>query len=193
MNNKLIEFLKNYIECERPEKSKWEKHSVSVAKAAWLIGNRIKSIDENKAYIYGLLHDVGRIFGDMKINHIFMGYKLLNYGGYNDISRICLTHSFPIKDINQVTKIWDCKTEDYLFLEKYLNGIKYNDYDMLIQLCDVLCDHNGFIDMEERFIDIVNRYGFDESNTIKRFNKLRELKKYFEVKAGITIENILNL
>ena len=47
--------------------------------------------------------------------------------------------------------------------------------------------------MEERFIDIVNRYGFDESNTIKRFNKLRELKKYFEVKSGITIENILNL
>ena len=38
----------------------WKMHSISVATNARLIADRIKGMDSDKAYILGLLHDIGR-------------------------------------------------------------------------------------------------------------------------------------
>jgi putative nucleotidyltransferase with HDIG domain len=55
---------------------KWIDHSYNVAKAAEKIAN-ICSLDSNLAYIYGLLHDIGRYEGITHLKHVYSGHKLM--------------------------------------------------------------------------------------------------------------------
>ena len=158
-----------------------------------MIASQVKGLDANLAESYGYIHDIGRAFGEMKINHIFFGYRFLLGEGYEDAAKICLTHSFPVQDIYQVTGVWDCEKEDYDFLANYLGNIQYTKYDKLIQLCDVIGSANGITIMEKRLVDIVRRYGIDSNNLITRWNKLFELKEEFEKEAGCSLEKILGL
>ena len=77
---------------------KWISHSRNVANAAKKIGEKI-GMDGEKAYAYGLLHDIGRSLTDGQFQHIIKGYELMMTYGYEDIARICLTHSFAIQDV----------------------------------------------------------------------------------------------
>lgn len=53
----------------------WVKHSVNVGIAARKIAEKISSLDPEKAYIVGLLHDIGRRVGIVDIpTHICEGY-----------------------------------------------------------------------------------------------------------------------
>lgn len=47
----------------------------------------------------GLLYNIGRREGIIDMKHIICGYRFMKSNGYVDISRICLNHSFPYKDI----------------------------------------------------------------------------------------------
>ena len=38
----------------------WEQHSISVAKNARLIAEKVEGMDCDKAYVMGLMHDIGR-------------------------------------------------------------------------------------------------------------------------------------
>ena len=56
----------------------WTKHSINVGVAARNIAQKIPDMDEEKAYIVGLLHDIGRRckFGFVDIpTHVYEGYK----------------------------------------------------------------------------------------------------------------------
>ena len=52
----------------------WIKHSENVAAAAKIIADNCKNLDGNKAYILGLLHDIGRRTGIYAMRHIIDGY-----------------------------------------------------------------------------------------------------------------------
>lgn len=52
----------------------WVKHSRSVGLNAKLIADKIDILDSNKAYVMGLLHDIGRRAGIKSIMHTFVGY-----------------------------------------------------------------------------------------------------------------------
>ena len=53
----------------------WVKHSLNVGIAARNIAHLIPSLDENKAYIVGVLHDIGRRVGIVNIpKHVYEGY-----------------------------------------------------------------------------------------------------------------------
>lgn len=170
----------------------WINHSIYVGQAARKIASYIDGIDANLAESYGYLHDIGRMFGEMKINHIFEGYRFLLSEGYDDAARICLTHSFPVQDIKQVKGVWDSSPADYKFMENYLTSIEYTQYDELIQLCDVFGSAEGVTAMEKRLVDIVLRYGMDEY-TVNRWKSLFVLKEKFEKKIGRQIEDVLGL
>lgn len=170
----------------------WINHSFYVGKVAGEIASHIAGMNADLAEAYGYIHDIGRMFGEMQIKHVFAGYRFLLDEGYPDAANICLTHSFPIQDIKQVKDIWDCTAADYAFLEKYLSSIEYTQYDELIQLCDVFGSAEGVTVMEKRLVDIVLRYGFDEF-TVNRWKSLLILQKTFEEKMGTTIEAVLGL
>ena len=120
----------------------WVDHSRVVARAAKAIALKCH-LDDEKAYIFGLLHDIGRYEGIRDLHHIYAGYKLMIEKGYNDIARICLTHSFQYKNINAYSGKNDCMKEEINEIRMALNSYKYDDYDKLIQLCDSISMAKG--------------------------------------------------
>lgn len=168
----------------------WTEHSLNVAEAARRIAESCKNLDCSKAFVCGLLHDIGRRNGVSAVKHIIDGYDYVMSKGWDEIGRVCLTHSFPIKDIEADIGKKDISKEQYDFINHYLNTIEYDDYDKLIILCDALADANGFCILEKRFIDTTRRYGIFPF-TIDRWNKTYEFKEYFEVLIGKSIYKLL--
>ena len=95
-------------------------------------------MDGDRAYAMGLLHDIGRREGVMDMKHIICGYRFMKAMGYVDIARICLTHSFPYKNIKSYNGKNDCSEEETIFIKDFLEQREYDDYDRLIQLCDAV-------------------------------------------------------
>lgn len=54
----------------------WTKHSVNVGIAARNIAEKVPGMAAEKAYIVGVLHDIGRRVGIVDIpTHVYEGYK----------------------------------------------------------------------------------------------------------------------
>lgn len=168
----------------------WEQHSQSVAKNAQLIAEKVKNMDSDKAYILGLLHDIGRRAGVTGIKHIFDGYDYMLSLGEAEIARICLTHSFPMKDVNTFLGKYDCSPEQLDFLKEFLETVEYNNYDVLIQLCDAISLPNGACIMEKRFVDVAIRHGLP-AFTIEKWKAFMNTKRYFDELCGCDIYTLL--
>ena len=76
----------------------WADHCRVVARIAKTIAKE-SGLDTNRAYVSGLLHDIGRYEGVMGLRHIYAGYEMMMRKGYDLIAEICLSHSFPYQDI----------------------------------------------------------------------------------------------
>lgn len=167
----------------------WTKHSYHVADAARIIAEKC-SMDSDKAFVCGLLHDIGRRTGIAAVRHIIDGYDYAVSKGWDEVARVCLTHSFPVKDIEADIGKKDISQQQYDFIKNYLNGLVYDEYDKLIILCDALADADGFCILEKRFIDTTRRYGIYPFS-VDRWNMTYEYKAYFENKIGSSIYSLL--
>ena len=167
----------------------WTSHSYNVAQAAKIIAENC-NMDSEKAFVCGLLHDIGRRTGIAAVRHIIDGYDYAVSKGWNEVARVCLTHSFPVKDIEADIGKKDISQEQYTFIKEYLDRLEYDDYDKLIILCDALADANGFCILEKRFIDTTRRYGIYPFS-IDRWNKTYEYKEYFEKIIGKSLYSLL--
>ncbi len=85
----------------------WIEHSYKVAHLAEKIACRA-GMNSEKAYILGLLHDIGRRNGSMRARHALEGFQFLNDMGFAEGARICLTHTFQYKDVEAIYDTWDC-------------------------------------------------------------------------------------
>ena len=168
----------------------WEDHSYNVARAAEIIAKHCECFDSEKAFVCGLLHDIGRRTGIAAVRHIIDGYDYAISQGWDEVARVCLTHSFPVKDIEADIGKKDITKEQYDFIKNYLNSLEYDDYDKLIILCDALADANGFCILEKRFIDTTRRYGIYPFS-VERWNKTYEYKEFFEKMIGKPIYALL--
>ncbi len=168
----------------------WIDHSRNVAFAALNIAKQCPDLDADKAYVLGLLHDIGRRTGVAVVRHIIDGYDYAVLKGWDEVGRICLTHSFPIKDIEADIGKKDINSQQYKFIEHFLNTIEYDEYDKLIILCDALADAQGFCILEKRFVDTTRRYGIYPF-TVERWNKTIEYKEYFENIMNASIYSVL--
>ena len=177
-------------EAHRLNPGPWYSHSLYVAEGAKLIAAHRADLDADAAYILGLLHDIGRRCGVTQMRHVIDGYNFLHDEGYEDAARISMTHSFPIQDSRMVVGGWDCSAEELKFVENYLAGIEYDDYDRLLQLCDTIALPSGFCLMEKRFIDVALRYGISE-NIPPKWQKFLDLQTYFSEKIGRSIYAVL--
>lgn len=168
----------------------WVEHSLFVGKAAELIAKEDKGLDGNIALVLGMLHDIGRRYGVTSMRHSIDGYKFSMEKGYNLLARICITHSFPYKNIDAVFGQWDCTDTEYKFVKEYLDNIDLSAYDKLIQLCDALALPTGYCLMEKRMLDVALRHGVNEY-TIEKWKATFEIKKFFEERIGKSIYNVL--
>ena len=169
----------------------WEQHSVSVATNARLIAQNVPELDRDKAYVMGLMHDIGRRAGVTGIRHIFDGYDYLMSIGDPDCARICLTHSFPLKDVKTFFGKYDCTEEQLVSLQDFLNHHEFDDYDILIQLCDAISLPNGACIMEKRLVDVALRHGLPDF-TIEKWKAFMRTKKHFDQLCGCNIYDLLS-
>ena len=167
----------------------WIGHSESVAQNAKLIAQRC-GLDAQKAYVMGLLHDIGRREGVSGIKHIFDGYAYMLEMGEKEIARICLTHSFPLKDVQTYIGAYDCTEEQLAFLRDFLEHTEQDDYDRLIQLCDAISLPEGACIMEKRLMDVALRHGLPEFS-LDKWRAFLALKQYFDDKCGCNLYEFL--
>ena len=136
---------------------KWGDHCRNAAKSAEAIGSAA-GLDRDRCYVSGLLHDIGRQFGNMQLGHVYYGWKYMQELGYPAIARICLTHSFALQERRGYGGAFDLTEEQLDEMFTALAAIDYDDYDRLIQLCDNISGASGIMRMEDRLQDIISRY-----------------------------------
>ena len=159
----------------------WGDHSRVAAHCAEKIAEECGDLDADKAYILGLLHDIGRKFGARHLGHVFDGYSYMQSLGYDQVARICLTHSFNTQSISEYNGKFDTTSEELKIIQDALAATDMDDYDRLIQLCDSLAGAEGVLDIEERMADVKRRYGAYPQT---KWDKNLAIKKYFEDKMG---------
>lgn len=182
------EALLSQAEAKNP--GPWVSHSRAVAQAAYNLAARLPEIEADNAYILGLLHDIGRAAGVSDMRHVIDGYRWMMELGYDDTARICLTHSFQLKDVRSMSHNWDGAPEDAEFIGRFIEQVEYDDYDLLIQLCDALALPEGFCLIEKRMIDVAMRRGMN-TYTIPKWEAIFQLQKMFERRLGHSIYNLL--
>lgn len=136
-------------------------------------------MDAEKAYVLGLLHDIGRKFGVRHLGHVSDGYRFMMSLGYDDAAKICLTHSFNNHTVDEYIGKLDVSEEEMEMIKTELARTVYDDYDRLIQLCDSLAGAEGVLDIEDRMNDVKKRYG---SYPQDKWDSNMRLKRYFEEK-----------
>lgn len=166
----------------------WVKHSINTGIAARNIAEKVPGMDSGKAYVLGLLHDIGRRAGVVDIpTHVYEGYKYCMSKGWDEAAKICMTHSYLLmKD----EFCYEPETEQEKAIKSFIMGCQADDYDRLIQLCDSLAVDYGFVILEKRFVDVTRRYGIMEGY-IKGWEVAFAIKEDFENRMGCSIYDVL--
>ena len=167
----------------------WTAHCEVAGRTAEIIANKC-GLNAERAYVSGLLHDIGYYSyrdGTGEKDHIFAGYDLMTKKGYDDIAKICLSHSFPCKNVKEFASSYiKCNDTEMDFILTFLSETTYDDYDKLIQLCDSLCLSQGVVILEKRLVEVVMRKGFGDF-TLNKWGKWFEIKDYFDNMCGMNI------
>lgn len=175
-------------EAETHNPGPWGNHSRTAAHCAEKIAQACTDMDGEKAYILGLLHDIGRKFGVRHLGHVSDGYRYMMELGYDEAAKICLTHSFNNHTVEEYIGKFDTTQEELSLIQSELASAVYDEYDMLIQLCDALAGADGVLDISQRMEDVKRRYGFYPQ---PKWDRNLELKTHFECKAGRNIYEIV--
>lgn len=175
-------------EAEKCNPGAWSNHSRITACCAEKIAEKFDGLDSEKAYILGLLHDIGRKFGVSHLRHVSDGYSYMMSLGFDEAAKICLTHSFNNQTLDDYIGRFDTTKDELTLIEDKLKSIEMNDYDRLIQLCDSLAGSEKILNIEERMADVKRRYG---QYPQEKWNKNLQLKQYFENKIGKDIYTVV--
>ncbi|MBE5865738.1 MAG: HD domain-containing protein [Lachnospiraceae bacterium] len=159
----------------------WGNHSRVAAHCAEKIAVACGDMDADKAYILGLLHDIGRKFGGRHLGHVSDGYSYMMSLGYDEVAQICLTHSFNSQSTDEYIGDFDTTDEELKLIQDTLKVVVMDEYDRLIQLCDSLAGAEGVLNIEEHMADVKRRYG---SYPREKWDSNLALKRHFEEKMG---------
>lgn len=174
-------------EGERLNPGAWGNHS----RVAGLCAQRIAEaagMDGEKARVLGMLHDIGRRNGVHGIRHAVDGYNFLMEKGYDQAARISMTHSFAIKSLESALGTIDVTEAEKQFMLDYIENCEYDDYDLLMQVCDSIALAEGPADMETRMGDVKRRYGWYPQD---KWDRHMELGRYFEERTGRKLMDIV--
>lgn len=157
----------------------WADHCRVVARVTETLAKHC-GLDSHKAYVQGLLHDIGRYEGVRGLHHIYAGYELMNEKGYTQIADICLSHSFPYQDLGAYSGgDYDCTESELSVITSFLSEKVYDDCDKLVQLGDSIGSAQGVCLIDVRLLDVARRHGFNDF-TLKKWDSIFALKEYFD-------------
>lgn len=110
-------------EAEKCNPGPWGNHSRVAAHCAERIAEACEGMDPEKAYILGLLHDIGRKFGVRHLGHVSDGFSYMMSLGYDEVARICLTHSFNNMTTDEYIGRFDTTEEELELIQSELKRI----------------------------------------------------------------------
>lgn len=168
----------------------WREHVLHAARAAEAIAAR-SGLDPDRAWISGVIHDIGRFEGVRAMHHIIAGYSLLMEKGEPELARICMTHSFPGGDPMSYIGKWDVSDEERAFVLDYIANCQFDDYDRLIQLCDALALSEGIGLIEKRLVSVVIRHGVNPYLQGK-WRATMEIREDFEKRMGCSVYSLFD-
>lgn len=168
----------------------WVGHSRIAAHCAERIAAACGDMDAERAYVFGLLHDIGRKFGVRHLGHVSDGYRYMMSLGWDEVARICLTHSFQVQRLDAYIGKNDTTGEKLAQITQALSAVHYDDYDRLIQLCDALAGSKAVMNIEARMLDVKARYG---SYPRDKWDANLSLLAYFEEKTGRNLYDVVQM
>ena len=171
-------------EAEKMNPGPWGNHSRTAAHCAGKIASYCDAMDADKAYVLGLLHDIGRRFGVRHLGHVSDGYTYMMSLGYDEVARVCMTHSFSDGTTKDYVGKFDTTEEELELIQTTLKNTELDEYDKLIQLCDALSGSEGVMNMEDRMNDVRRRYGYYSQ---QKWDSNMALRKHFEQKMGMDL------
>ncbi len=119
--DKAEEILK---EAEGCNPGPWGDHSRTAAHCAEKIAEA-SGMNPKKAYVLGLLHDIGRKFGVRHLGHVSDGYTYMMSLGYDEVARVCLTHSFNNKTTDEYIGRFDTSDEELRLIQTELKRLPW--------------------------------------------------------------------
>ena len=168
------------------------KHYQNVAYVASCIALKA-NMDVQKAYILGLLHDYGEYieYKNPKAFHGTAGYDEMMLKGFDEVAKVCLTHSFFDKNFNPKDSSYCSK--EIVRAEFLLKNKEFDEYDKLIQLADLMSSGADITTVEERISKLAVKYNIRNDLVENKMRAAKELKKYFDNKCGCNIYQEFNL
>ena len=190
MKNLVIEDAYKLLEkAPRKNKELWIKHSVNVAIVAERLARQLK-LDCKKAYVLGLVHDIGRRSKEhVGLRHIIEGYNYLKDLGYEKEARVCLTHTFYSRNLvipNLTKKGTNLTRNEIAFIADYINKNGLNVYDKILQLADNMGSASGINTIERRRTESMLRYGITDVSE-KNLRGIFNVQAEIEAKLGFSI------
>lgn len=170
------------------------EHVMIVALSAVMIARKINKnnnagfIDEEEAFVCGLLHDVGRYIVDeqkSKYPHTISGYERCMKLNMPRVAQVCLTHAI----LDKATKEeYPAYTENQIdFVNKKMSEIQRNFYDDLIMLIDLHCRGNQVLPIQERLEKNKIFYNIKSDNYCKKY---LDVDSEFSKKYNINIQEV---
>lgn len=173
-------------------------HSQTVAKAARKIAAHTSVIDPEKAYTYGLMHDVGKFYisnKNEKYKHPRVGYELM-HAENPDIAIICITHPFPnlMKNYEHILQYCHNDETEAKRVYEILKNIEVDDYIELIQFCDKVSRLDDYISWEEKLNWYLDTYKLDLDVLVRQYsNRLKQIKQKFDKLSGCDTYALLDI
>ncbi len=167
-------------------------HYIDVSRCAEKIASHC-GLDSHKAKILGLFHDYGEYIERTVPGtfHGTAGYDEMMKLGYDEIARVCLTHSFWKGTFAPEHFVYDKKEIERA--KELISKMELDDYDYLIQLSDMLCCHRKFVRLEERIDYIIKKYNRDPKESEGMKKAAEKLKKRFDKLCGQDIYELLGI
>ena len=180
-----------------PFRPEWEQefraHSAAVARIAETIASKTPYLNSERAYILGLLHDCGKYQDEYACHkfHGLAGYYYMLEKGYPDLARASLTHTFYKKDFE--LNEYPFPPDDLKICRQLLQDIEYDDYDLLLQLADMINDMGKTCTLEYRVQSLCKRRNIPTKDYAWVEVALNAIKNYFDKKCGCDIYSLFGL
>jgi putative nucleotidyltransferase with HDIG domain len=172
------------------------KHSKTTANAAKLIAKHIDVIDEEIAYLCGLMHDVGKFY--LKKHELYkhprIGYELTKNKS-KEISEVCISHAFPnFEAFDHILAYCHGDNEEAYTVCDILKTIKRSVYVDMIQFCDKISGLDRYMTLDTKYAWYLGQNANFQDDTSERyFQSLLKVKASLDELASRDLYEILGI